>query len=47
MPGCAPAPAAARDARRAELLEAPGWLDFLREAAPLIQSEESRPLLPA
>ncbi|MCY3830014.1 MAG: NIPSNAP family protein [Rhodospirillaceae bacterium] len=38
---------AARDARRAALLEAPGWTDFLREAAPLIQSEESRLLLPA
>ena len=38
---------AARDARRAELLQAPGWMDFLREAAPLIQSEESRLLVPA
>jgi hypothetical protein len=38
---------AARDARRVELAKAPGWMDFLREAAPMVQSEESRLLLPA
>ncbi len=37
---------ATRDARRIELMQAPGWLEFLREAAPLLQSEDSRLLLP-
>ena len=38
---------AARDARRDALMKAPGWADFLRESAPLVQSEESRLLVPA
>ena len=37
---------ATRDARRSELMRAPGWMEFLREAAPLIQSEDSRLLVP-
>ena len=36
-----------RRERRAKLPDAPGWIDFLREAAPMIQSEESRLLKPA
>lgn len=35
-----------RDARRAALMKAPGWTDFLGRAAPLVQTEESRLLLP-
>ena len=31
-----------RRERRARLADAPGWMDFIREAAPMIQSEESR-----
>lgn len=38
---------AERDARRQELMAAPGWVDFLRAAAPMVSSEESRLLLPA
>ena len=38
---------AARDERRSALVQAPGWMDFLREAAPLVQSEDSRLLMPA
>ena len=36
-----------RRERRAKLPDAPAWIDFLREAAPMIQSEESRLLKPA
>jgi hypothetical protein len=36
-----------RDTRRARLMAAPGWTDFLKAAAPMIQSEESRLLVPA
>lgn len=36
-----------RDRRREELTAAPGWREFLMEAAPLVQSEESRLLTPA
>lgn len=32
--------------RRAQLADAPGWMDFLREAAPMVQSEVSRLLNP-
>ena len=35
-----------RDARRTTLMAAPGWMDFLAKAAPLVQAEESRLLLP-
>ncbi len=36
-----------RRERRARLVSAPGWMDFLKQAAPLVQSEESRMLVPA
>lgn len=35
-----------RDARRAELMGKPEWMAFLKAAAPLVQGEESRLLLP-
>lgn len=35
-----------RDARRARLMSDPAWMDFLKAAAPLVQREESRLLLP-
>jgi hypothetical protein len=35
-----------RDARRAALMADPAWMDFLKAAAPLVQQEESRLLLP-
>ena len=35
-----------RRERRARLARAPGWMDFITEAAPMIQSEESRLLIP-
>ncbi len=35
-----------RDARRAQLMAEPDWMAFLQAAAPLVQSEESRLLLP-
>ncbi|NBP73137.1 MAG: NIPSNAP family protein [Alphaproteobacteria bacterium] len=36
-----------RRERRARLPDTPGWMEFMREAAPMIQSEESRLLKPA
>ena len=36
-----------RRERRAKLPDTPGWIDFLREAAPMTQTEESRLLKPA
>lgn len=35
-----------RDARRAKLMAEAGWMAFVQAAAPLVQSEESRLLLP-
>ena len=36
-----------RRERRARLPDTPCWMEFMREAAPMIQSEESRLLKPA
>ena len=35
-----------RDACRAQLMASPAWIAFLKAAAPLVQQEESRLLLP-